>query len=172
MPFLSNPKRREERTGRARLRAIIRAPVVRIGLLAGFMHVDYAYVHGDVSRVHVGARCSTMNTVFNVASGEIWVGDDTYFSHGCYVLTGQHRFHRGKRVGLTADAPFDEVPRTGNDIRIGSGCYIGANATILANVTIGDDCVIGAGAVVTNDIPSGSFVAGVPATIKRSLLES
>lgn len=172
MPFLANPKRREERTGVARLWNIIRLPIVRIGLLAGFMHVDYAYVHGDVSRVHIGARCSTMNTVFNVASGEIWVGDDTYFSHGCYVLTGQHRFHLGKRVGLTADPPFDEVPGTGNDIRIGGGCYIGANATILATVTIGDNCIIGAGAVVTNDIPSGSFATGVPATIKRSLLES
>jgi len=70
---------------------------------------------------------------------------------------------------LVPDAPFEEVPSTGNDIRIGRGCYIGANATILANVTIGDHCIIGAGAVVTTDIPSGSFAAGVPAIIKRSL---
>jgi len=106
--------------------------------------------------------------VFNVASGEIWVGENTYFSHGCYVLTGQHRFYEGRRIGLVAGAPLEEVPRTGNDIRIGRGCYIGANATILANVTIGDDCIIGAGAVVTADVPGGSFVAGVPAKIKRS----
>jgi len=169
VPFLSNPKHRDERRGRARLLAIVRAPVIRLGLWAGFTHVDYAYVHGNVSSVHVGARCSTMNTVFNVASGDIWIGEDTYFSHGCYVLTGQHRFYRGRRVGLVPDAPFEEVPSTGNDIRIGRGCYIGANATILANVTIGDHCIIGAGAVVTTDIPSGSFAAGVPAIIKRSL---
>ena len=169
VPFLSNPKHRDERRGRARLLAIVRAPVIRLGLWAGFTHVDYAYVHGNVSSVHVGARCSTMNTVFNVVSGDIWIGEDTYFSHGCYVLTGQHRFYRGRRVGLVPDAPFEEVPSTGNDIRIGRGCYIGANATILANVTIGDHCIIGAGAVVTTDIPSGSFAAGVPAIIKRSL---
>ena len=168
MPFLSNPKHRSERRGRARLLAIARAPVIRLGLWAGFTHVDYAYVHGDLSRVHLGARCSTMNTVFNVASGDIWIGDDTYFSHGCYVLTGQHRFYQGRRVGLVPAAPYEEVPTTGKDIRIGRGCYVGANATILAGVTIGDNCIIGAGAVVTTDIPSGSFAVGVPAAIKRN----
>lgn len=171
MPFIANPKRRDERRGRARLLAILRAPTIRLGLWAGFAHVDYAYVHGDVSRVHLGARCSTMNTVFNVSSGEIWVGDDTYFSHGCYVLTGQHRFYRGRRVGLVEGSPYEETPASGNDIMIGNGCYIGANATILANVMIGDNCIIGAGAVVTTDIPAGSFAIGVPATVKRRLPE-
>ena len=172
MPFFLNPKRRDERRGHARLLAILRAPIIRVGLWAGFPHIDYAYVHGDLSRVHVGARCSTTNTVFNVISGEIWIGDDTYFSHGCYVLTGQHRFYRGRRVNLSPGAPFEEVPVTGNDIRIGSGCYIGANATILASVTIGENCIIGAGAVVTTDIPDGSFATGVPAIVRRSLPEA
>jgi acetyltransferase-like isoleucine patch superfamily enzyme len=170
MPFIANPTRKIERRGLVRVLAVVRAPVIRIGLWAGFPHVDYAYVHGDVSRVHVGERCSTTNTVFNVASGEIWIGDDTLFSHGCYVLTGTHRYHHGRRAGLV-DAPFTEVPRSGNDIRIGRGCFVGANATILANVTIGDDCVIGAGSVVATDIPSGSFAAGVPAVVKRRLAD-
>lgn len=166
MPFIANPKRRQERRLGARLHAVARAPFVRLGLWAGFTHVDYAYVHGDISRVHIGARCSTMNTVFNVSSGEIWVGNDTYFSHGCYVLTGQHRFYQGRRVGLVESSPYDETPASGNDIIIGHGCYIGANATILAKVRIGDHSIIGAGAVVTTSIPAGSFAVGVPATVK------
>lgn len=167
MPFIPNPQHRRNQPLLVRLLSILRAPVVRLGLWAGFPHVDFAYVHGDVPRVHIGEGCSTTNTVFNVISGDIWVGDHTYFSHGCYVLTGVHRYFHGMRVGLLADAPFDEVPRAGNDIRIGRGCYIGANATILANVTIGDNCIIGAGAVVTKDVPSGSFAAGVPARVKQ-----
>ncbi len=96
--------------------AALRSPVTRLGLWTGFPQIDYVYVHGDLSRVHVGAGCSTTNTVFNVSSGEVWIGDNTCFSHGCYVLTGEHRFYQGRRVGLVADAPFKEVPLTGNDI--------------------------------------------------------
>lgn len=124
-------------------------------------------MHGDKSRVHIGERCSTMDTVFNVISGHVWVGDDTYFSHGCWVLTGVHQFYAGRRVGLVDDAPIEETPVAGNDVVIGRGCLIGAGAFILAGVTLGDDVIVGAGAVVTHDIPSGAFAAGVPARVLR-----
>lgn len=55
---------------------------------------------------------------------------------------------------------------TGNDNKIVSGCYIGANATILPRVTIGDCYIVGAGAVPTTDVPDGSFATGVPAVVK------
>jgi acetyltransferase-like isoleucine patch superfamily enzyme len=57
------------------------------------------------------------------------------------------------------------VPDSGYDIIIGSGCFIGANAIILKGVTIGDNTIIGAGSVVTKDIPSNVFAAGVPAIV-------
>jgi maltose O-acetyltransferase len=41
--------------------------------------------------------------------------------------------------------------------------YIGANATILPEVTVHKGAVVGAGAVVTKDVPEGVIVAGVPA---------
>lgn len=108
-----------------------------------------------------------MDTVFNVISGDIWIGDDTYFSHGCWVLTGIHQFHDGRRVGLAGDAPMEETPSSGNDIVIGRGCLIGAGAAILGGVTLGDNVIVGAGAVVTKDLPSGAFAVGVPAGVKR-----
>lgn len=40
---------------------------------------------------------------------------------------------------------------------------VGANAVIFPRVIIGEDAVIGAGAVVREDVPAGSVVAGVPA---------
>ena len=142
-------------------------PVTRLGLLCGFPNVDYAYVHGRTERLHIGERCSIMNTTFNVVSGDVYIGDDTLFSHGCYVLTGIHRFHDGVRASLRHDSPGEEVPTTGRDIRIGTGCFIGAGAIVLGGVSLGDNVVVGAGAVVTSDMPDGSFVAGVPAKIVR-----
>jgi serine acetyltransferase len=54
------------------------------------------------------------------------------------------------------------------DTRIGSRCFVGANALILPGVTIGDQCIIAAGAVVIGDVPKGSLVAGNPAKVIRS----
>lgn len=104
-----------------------------------------------------------MDTVFNVMSGHIWVGEQTYFGHGCQVLTGQHRFHEGERAGLT-DAGFAEIPDSGNDIWIGRGCWIASGAIITQGVAVGDNAIVGAGAVVTRDVPAGHIAVGVPAT--------
>ena len=43
------------------------------------------------------------------------------------------------------------------------GCSIGANATILPNLTIGRNAMVGAGCVVTKDVPDNSCVVGNPA---------
>jgi serine O-acetyltransferase len=49
-------------------------------------------------------------------------------------------------------------------VKIVKGCYIGANATILPNITIAEKIVIVAGAVVTKNILEiGAVYAGVPA---------
>lgn len=48
-------------------------------------------------------------------------------------------------------------------VEIGRDVMIGANATILPGVRIGDGSVVAAGAVVTEDVPSGVMVGGVPA---------
>jgi galactoside O-acetyltransferase len=113
-----------------------------------------------------------MNTLFNVVSGHVYVGDDTLFSHNCQVLTGVHRFHQGKRASLHESVPFPETPTEGNDIVIGRGCFIGAGAIVLCGVSVGDNVIVGAGSVVSSDLPAGVFAAGVPARVVRSHGES
>lgn len=56
-------------------------------------------------------------------------------------------------------------------IRIGSHCFIGGCSVILPGVTIGDECIIAAGAVVFEDVPSRSIVAGSPGRILRTGIE-
>ena len=162
-----NPWRREHPSMPRWLRALL-LPITRLGLLCGFRNIDYALVNGQRSRLQLGPGCSTVNTVFNVVSGRISVGADTVFSNDCQVLTGIHRFHNGRRAGLLESAPFDEVPLEGRDIAIGAGCFIGAGATIIGPCVVGDDVIIGAGAVVTSDVPSSCFVAGIPAKVVRT----
>ena len=45
---------------------------------------------------------------------------------------------------------------------------IGANATVLPDITIGQNSIVGAGAVVTKDVPNNSIVVGNPARFLKN----
>jgi bifunctional UDP-N-acetylglucosamine pyrophosphorylase/glucosamine-1-phosphate N-acetyltransferase len=48
---------------------------------------------------------------------------------------------------------------------------IGSDTMLVAPVKVGSRSVTGAGSVVTKDVPPDSLVAGVPAVIKKRLVE-
>lgn len=130
------------------------------------------FIKGNRQRVKLGARVSLMDTVLNVASGNIEIGDDTIFGHRCVLVTGVHEFEQGMRKKIFYRQHYKkevrEVPVSGYDIKIGSGCWITSNVTITGGVTIGDNVIIMAGSVVTKDIPSSSVAGGIPARVIRS----
>lgn len=51
------------------------------------------------------------------------------------------------------------------------GAKIGANVTILPDITIGEGALVGAGAVVTQDVPPYTVVAGNPARVIKHVRE-
>ncbi|PJF28284.1 MAG: hypothetical protein CUN53_00875 [Phototrophicales bacterium] len=55
------------------------------------------------------------------------------------------------------------LPPSAGAIMLKRGAYLGANVTVLQNVTIGERAVVGAGAVVTKDVPDRAVVGGIPA---------
>lgn len=139
-----------------------------------FMHkyfIQKPYIHGKRDRLFLGKNVSLVNTLINTASGNVYIGDDTIFGHNCSLVTGIHLFERGMRKKLYYKKEFNkdivEAPSEGYDIKIGKGCWITTNVTIIGGVTIGDNVIIAAGAVVTKNIPSGVIVGGVPAKIMK-----
>ena len=56
-------------------------------------------------------------------------------------------------------------------IEVGDNVFIGAGTTILSNVRISSNVIIAAESVITQDIPSNSVIAGVPAKVIESLDE-
>jgi maltose O-acetyltransferase len=58
---------------------------------------------------------------------------------------------------------LQEEYRTG-DVVVGERAMIGAGAVVLPGVTIGADAQVAANSLVTEDVPPGATVAGVPAT--------
>lgn len=63
-----------------------------------------------------------------------------------------------------ADHPLQgPFPGMAAPVRLERGCFVGANATILAGVTVGGEAFVAAGSVVTEDVPPRTLVAGAPA---------
>lgn len=77
-------------------------------------------------------------------------------------------------IGPGACFTNDKFPRhnttrnlIGKTWRIGNGAIIGANSTVLPDLTIGKNAVIGAGSVVTKSIPNNVTAYGNPAKVIR-----
>ena len=68
---------------------------------------------------------------------------------------------------------FTKDLRTGENrpIHVGKRCFIGGGSTIMPGVRIGDESIIGAGAVVFDDVPPRSIVAGNPARVLKTDIE-
>lgn len=74
------------------------------------------------------------------------IGDDVLMYHG--VTLGGDSMRREKRH-----------PTVEDDVTVG------ANATLVGDITVGEGATVGAGAVVVDDVPPGVTVAGNPATV-------
>ena len=55
---------------------------------------------------------------------------------------------------------------------IGSHCFIGCGAIVLPNITVGNHCIVAAGSVVTRDVPDNCIVAGNPAKIIKTEIDT
>jgi acetyltransferase-like isoleucine patch superfamily enzyme len=113
------------------------------------------------------------------------IGDNTGFGHQCAfsigkeIRIGKHcRFASNITLFDSSGHPADPVarmkgePPSPDDVRpiiIGDNVWVGTGSTIYPGVTIGDNSIVSAGAVVMNNVPANTVVAGNPARMVRSL---
>jgi acetyltransferase-like isoleucine patch superfamily enzyme len=131
--------------------------------------------HAQVrTSARIGARCIVGKGVF--VDFDVTIGDDCKLQnyaciyHGVVlgrgVFVGPHAVFTNDlrpRATDSAFAPLGDGDWTVGETRVGDGASVGANATILPDVTIGRWAMIGAGAVVTHDVADYVLVAGSPA---------
>ena len=94
--------------------------------------------------------------------GTLSIGDDTIF--GNYVS-----IHPENHIYSDISSPIRTQGVSGQGIKIGKNCWIGAKATILDGTVIGNRCIIAAGAVVKGTFPDNVIIGGVPAKIIKKI---
>ena len=127
----------------------------------------WAFAH-VLPGARIGADCNICDGVF--IENDVKVGDRVTVKCGVQLWDGvelQDDVFVGPNVTFTNDL----FPRSGKRPAVFSrttvkkGASIGANATILADLTIGECAMVGAGAVVTRGVPPNAIVVGNPARI-------
>jgi acetyltransferase-like isoleucine patch superfamily enzyme len=148
-------------------------PILRI---LKYYSLQTYYVEGDGGSLYSHETARLSNTVFNIESGNIFIGENTIFGYNSMVLTGTHQYKAGKRLSVHMAEKNEkvnlgsEVPRSGQDIKIGKNCWIASGVIIIGKVQIGDSVIIASGSVVSKDIPSNTIAGGVPAKPIRANL--
>ena len=118
--------------------------------------------------------------------GDVKIGKDSGIWYNSVVRGDEARITKGDRVNIQdlvmVHTDHNEPLEIGDDItighgavihcvKIGSGCMIGMNATLMQKVEIGEGCIIGGGAVIPEGkiIPPRSLVLGVPGKVVREI---
>lgn len=117
---------------------------------------------GSFEKISIENNCYIGKSVFFDLANKIILHDDVVVSSGVSIITHAD-------VGERLMKKYYQ--RVSKEVIIGKGSWIGANATILSGVEIGEFCVVAAGSVVTENVPDGCLVAGVPAVMKKKITE-
>jgi UDP-2-acetamido-3-amino-2,3-dideoxy-glucuronate N-acetyltransferase len=119
------------------------ATIGRNCIIGNGAYIDRHVVIGDSVRIHNKAL------IYHgiVIEDKVFIGPGVCCTNDPHPKSGQTRSLEGKQWFIK------------------KGASVGANATILPDVTIGENAVIGAGSVVTKDVPCNATVCGNPARL-------
>ena len=118
----------------------------------------------------IGRNCNINAHV--LIENDVIIGDNVTVKSGVQLWDGT-RIENDVFIGPNATFTNDLMPRSKKypgkflEVTLKQGCSIGANATLLPEVTVGINAMVGAGAVVINDVPDNAVVVGNPAKIIR-----
>ena len=141
---------------------LLRAYGCQIGLefdFHGRLQLHGTYVMTD--KLKIGKQCHIGPNVTLDLTDKIVLEDQCTIALNSQILTHHD-------VGYSP-LGYHAFPTRLASVHIEYGAFIGAGATIMAGVRVGRCSVVGAGAVVTNDVPAYSVVAGVPARFIREI---
>ena len=133
----------------------------------------------DGGTIKIGHNVNVCRNVRIVSqNASVTIGDNVYIGEGS-VIIAKKDIHIGDNVLLgeyvvirdqahcTDSIPIRLAGFSTSPIKIESGVWVGAKATVLQGVTICEGAVIGAHALVNSNIPRRTLAAGIPAKVLK-----
>lgn len=128
---------------------------------------------------HQNIRCRALRSMGFEIGKDVYIAEELGLAtmntdNSCHLII-RDRVSIGPRVMLVlaSDPNHSKLlrlfPAERGTITIEEDVWIGANVTVLPNVTIGKCSVIASGAVVTRDVPPFTVAGGVPAVKIKDL---
>ena len=108
-----------------------------------------------------------MGAVINIGAE---IGEGTMIDMNA-VLGGRAKIGKNCHIGAGTVIAGVIEPPSADPVVIEDNVVIGANAVVLEGVRVGQGSVVAAGAVVTENVPSGVVVAGMPARVIKNVDE-
>jgi tetrahydrodipicolinate N-acetyltransferase len=108
-----------------------------------------------------------MGAVLNIGAV---IGEGTMIDMNA-VLGGRATVGKNCHVGAGAVLAGVIEPPSAQPVILEDNVLIGANAVVLEGVKIGEGAVVAAGAVVVEDVPANTVVAGTPARVIKTIDE-
>lgn len=127
----------------------------------------------DKSKLDMGDNVWVNHNVRIDASGGVKIGDGCQIGYSSMILS--HSSHMAIRLNGEAFIKMDIAERVGyihKSVEIGEYTFIGGGSAVMPGVRIGKGCVIGVNSVVTKDVPDYAIVAGAPARIIGSTINT
>lgn len=139
---------------------------VEIGANTYVMHGAILHVYNFRDLPAAGIRIGRDSLIgeYTVIRGQggVTIGDRVYTSPMTQLIAVNHVFN-------DPDQPFIHQGITAQGIVIEDDVWLGANAVVTDGVRVGKGAVVAASAVVTQDVPPHTVVAGVPARVIRQI---
>lgn len=139
---------------------------VQIGANTLVMHGAVLHVYNFRDLPHAWIRIGRDSLIgeYTVIRGQggVTIGDRVYTSPMTQIIAVNHVFDDPER-------PFIEQGITAEGIVVEDDVWLGSSAVITDGVRVGQGAVVAAGAVVTQDVPPHTVVAGVPARVVKKI---
>lgn len=122
--------------------------------------------HSYSPQIIIGDNVSINYNSHIACINKITLGDNVLIASRVFI---SDHFHGDTNAESLKIPPSKRKIFSKGPVIIEDNVWIGEGACIMPNVTIGANSIVGANAVVTKSFPKNSIIAGVPATLIKSI---